>query len=324
MGMNSTPARAQPAHRVDDVRHRQRGVLHAVAAVVLGEDVDLRGLEERAQRLVVGELDAATAAPSSPPTSGPSPRSASASTSLVWNSTAQNCSMPITCSIHSSAGVMVWKFEVRWSMRLKPKRFSPPRGASCSCQAREERAVALPLDEAEGGVAERRGDREHGQRAAVVAEALDVADHACRRAPPAGGRCARCPRPRRPPCRRRRGACAGSARRGRPRRAGAQTTRLTSPAWNTADFCRPRAVSSGAGLADLGEVQLAQHEVAHPLQVVHVVHQRGDLADAQRLACAVMWPSSHWRDSTVCSMAPKTLRPAPSSTSIRIVSPGFR
>jgi hypothetical protein len=42
-------------------------------------------------------------------------------TSLVWNAISQNRSKPITCSIHSSAGFMVWKFDVRWSMRWKPK-----------------------------------------------------------------------------------------------------------------------------------------------------------------------------------------------------------
>jgi hypothetical protein len=34
------------------------------------------------------------------------------STSLVWNATCQSCSRPSTCSIHKSAGFIVWKFDV--------------------------------------------------------------------------------------------------------------------------------------------------------------------------------------------------------------------
>jgi len=40
----------------------------------------------------------------------------------------------------------------------------------------EQAAIPVPLDEAEGGVAERRRDRKHRQRAGVVLEALDVGD----------------------------------------------------------------------------------------------------------------------------------------------------
>src|SRR5205823_4133202 len=39
-----------------------------------------------------------------------------------------------------------------------------------------ERAISFALDEAEGRVAERRGDGEHRQRAAVVVKAHDVRD----------------------------------------------------------------------------------------------------------------------------------------------------
>ena len=53
----------RPAHRAEDVIDRERHVLHAVAAEVLVEDVDLGGLEERAPRLVVGELHAGLRVP---------------------------------------------------------------------------------------------------------------------------------------------------------------------------------------------------------------------------------------------------------------------
>ncbi len=50
-------------------------------------------------------------------------------TSAVWNCTSQNSSKPSTCSIQRSAGFMVRKLEVTWSMCPKPKRFAPPRGS---------------------------------------------------------------------------------------------------------------------------------------------------------------------------------------------------
>ncbi len=53
----------------------------------------------------------------------------SPATSEVWNCTSQNSSKPSTCSIQRSAGFMVRKFEVTWSMWPKPKRFEPPAGA---------------------------------------------------------------------------------------------------------------------------------------------------------------------------------------------------
>ena len=202
---------------------------------------------------------------------------------------------------------------------LEPKRSRRPAGASCSCQAREERAVAAALEEAEGGVAERRGDREHRQRAAVVLKRWMSPISVPPRSSSRRKVCSMSstskttvPTPS--------GACAGSARRGRPRRGARRRRRLTSPAWNTAELLPAARGQLGAGLADLGEVQLAQHEVAHPLQVVHVIDQRRDLADAQRFpGSVVMTPASaRLVVTTVCSMAPKTLRPAPSSTSMRM------
>jgi hypothetical protein len=52
----------------------------------------------------------------------PCARLVAAATSLVWNAISHSRSSPSTCSIHRSAGFMVWKFDVRWSMRWKPKR----------------------------------------------------------------------------------------------------------------------------------------------------------------------------------------------------------
>ena len=60
-------------------------------------------------------------------------------------------------------------------------------------------------------------------------------------------------------------------------------TNVASPAWNAAERCRPSRSSSGAADADLGEVELVDEEAAHALEVAHVVVQRLDLADAERL-----------------------------------------
>ena len=100
--------------------------------------------------------------------------------------------------------------------------------------------VAVALDEAEGGVTERRGDGELRQLAAVVVGvALDVVDEGAAALLEQAERLARCPRPRRRACRPRPGACAGSARRGRPRPPAGCTPARTLPAWKTADFCWP-------------------------------------------------------------------------------------
>ena len=42
----------------------------------------------------------------------PEPSIASLATSLVWNCTVQKRSKPSTCSIHNSAGAIVWKLVV--------------------------------------------------------------------------------------------------------------------------------------------------------------------------------------------------------------------
>src|SRR6185436_16050974 len=76
----------------------------------------------------------------------------------------------------------------------------------------------------------------------------------------------------------------------------------------------------GARLAELREVELIDHEVAHAAEIVDVVDQRRDLADAER---GQRRGGLHGA-ATVCSMAPNTLRPAPSSTAMRMRSPGCR
>src|SRR5205823_5000970 len=70
----------------------------------------------------------------------------------------------------------------------------------------------------------------------------------------------------------------------------------------------------GARASRLREVELVQHEGAHPRQVVHVIDEGGDLANAERGKTHV----------TSCSMAPNRLRPAGSRISIRMRSPARR
>ena len=52
--------------------------------------------------------------------------------SAVWNCTSQNSSKPSTCSIQRSAGFMVSKLDVTWSMMPKRKAFLPPFGCGWS------------------------------------------------------------------------------------------------------------------------------------------------------------------------------------------------
>ena len=91
VGMNSTPRARSPRTAVTMSVTASADVLHAVAAVVLGEDVDLRLLEERAERLVVGELHARGRIPHHHRLAGPSRARAllPRATSLVWN-----CDLP--------------------------------------------------------------------------------------------------------------------------------------------------------------------------------------------------------------------------------------
>ena len=215
-------ARAQAAHGAEDVGHRERRVLDAVAAVVLGEDVDLRFLEEGPERLVVGELDARGRIPHHHRLQ---PRAVLAllrrrdvvgvERDLPELLEAQHVLHPQQRRLHG--------LEVRGQVidALKPKRLPPRRRRpGAATKPGNSGAVAAALDEAEGGVAERRGDREHRQRAPVVGEALHVGDERAAALVEQRGRRGRCPRPRTPPCPRPRGACAGSARRGRPRPTG--------------------------------------------------------------------------------------------------------
>ena len=283
--MNSTPAARRPRTAPTMSFDRQRRVLDAVAAVVLGEEVDLRLLEERPERLVVGELHARARIPHDDRLADPT-RAAlllRPATSCVWKAISQNCSKPSTCSIQSSAGFMVWKLAVRWSICWKPNRL-PPRGrAAGSGRSRGRACVAAPLDEAEGRVAERRGDREHRQRAAVVREALHVGDER-----PA----ALVEQPERPvdvldvehdgadPL----GVLAQVAPGAPPfadrlvddveRLAGAEGRRALPPL----------ALELGAAGADLHEVELVDEEPPRPLEVVDVVVQRLDPLDPQRRA----------------------------------------
>ena len=150
-------------------------------------------------------------------------------------------------------------------------------------EAREERAVALALDEAEGSVAERRGDGEEGDL--VAARILDAANVVDRRAsaaleqaerlvhvldlevqrPDAVGvllEPARC-------------APAFAARRDADHRAVAREER---------ERLLPPALGQLVGaLADLGEVHHVGVEAAAALEVVDVVVHRLEPLDAERL-----------------------------------------
>ena len=73
---------------------------------------------------------------------------------------------------------MVWKLEVTWSTRVEAEAVLPALGRLVEDHPREQRPVAVALDEAEGGVAERRGDGEpsSASRRASSRDALDVLD----------------------------------------------------------------------------------------------------------------------------------------------------
>ena len=111
MGMNSTP-RAQAAHRAHDVGHGQRRVLDAVAAVVLVEEVDLRLLKNGRNGSLFANFRPDAGSHITIDFSPEPCRAWTVATSCVWNAISQNGSKPSTCSIHSSAGFIVWKFEV--------------------------------------------------------------------------------------------------------------------------------------------------------------------------------------------------------------------
>ena len=68
---------------------------------------------------------------------------------------------------------MVWKFEVTWSKLAEAEAVPRRRRGRRRLEAGVERLEALALDEAEGGVAERRRDREEADLAAAVV--LDAA-----------------------------------------------------------------------------------------------------------------------------------------------------
>jgi len=161
----------------------------------------------------------------------------------------------------------------------------------------EQRLIAAPLDEAEGGVAERRRDREHGQAAAVVAKALHVGDERAaalvqqaeravdvldlqhHRPDPLGVLAQVAP-----------GAATLADRlQDHEHRAAGLERRRPLP---------PLAVDGRAAGAELDEVHPVDEEPARPLEVVHVVVQRLDLRDAERLA------RGHWCDFTARPRAP--------------------
>ncbi len=132
--MNSTPRCAQPAHARDDV-----GTARATCCTPSPRCCSLNTLI--CESLKNGRSGSLLA--NFTPDAGshitterrPEPWLWSAATSVVWNSTYQKRSKPITCSSHSSAGLMVWKLEVMWSKPSKPKLFLPPRGSGCGLEA---------------------------------------------------------------------------------------------------------------------------------------------------------------------------------------------
>ena len=216
---------AQPAHGADDVAHRQGGVLDPVAAVVLGEEVDLRLLEERAERLVVGELHARGRIPHDDRFQTRAVLSLlraghvlGVERDLPQLLEAEHVLHPEQRRLHGLevGGQVIDPLEAEPVAGRAGARRS--RRGRAGHETREEPRVPAPLDEAEGGVAERRGDGEHRQRAAVVGEALHVGDERAAplvEQPEASGQS---PRRRARPSRPLRGACAGSARRAPLRR----------------------------------------------------------------------------------------------------------
>ncbi len=148
-------------------------------------------------------------------------------------------------------------------------------------EAGEQAPVAAAFDEAEGGVAERRRDRKHRQRAGVVLEALDVGDE----------------RPAALVQQRERAVGVVDVEHHRAHALGvlAQVAPRPSPLADRLmdDEQRVARAERGGALAplllqlrparpDLDEVQLVDEEAARPLEVVDVIVQRFDALDADR------------------------------------------
>src|SRR5262249_22910556 len=149
-------------------------------------------------------------------------------------------------------------------------------------EPREERPIALALDEAEGRVAERRRDREHRQRAAVVAEAHDVRDHGAAalveqleglldvldleddRAHALGVLAQPAP-----------GAPAFTD--------GLADDHGDATGLEHGRLLPPFGLELRRRHADLGEVELVEEEAAHALQILDVIEQRLDLANSEGL-----------------------------------------
>ncbi len=176
-------------------------------------------------------------------------------------------------------------------MWVKPNRLpAAPAASGAATKPGNSGAERAPFDEAERGVAERRGDREHRQRAraararapAVGLEPLHVGDE---------GAAALVEQPE--------GAvdlldledhgadALGVLAQVTPR-APAFAGRLVNhedrlPGLERHGALSPFALQLGAAGAELAEIELVDEEAARPLEVVHVVVQRLYLADAEGL-----------------------------------------
>ncbi len=239
-------------------------------------------------RLVVRELDAGVRIPHHDRLEARAGLARSDRRRSVWNATSQICSNPSTCSIHSSVGFMVWKFDVMWSMPSKPNRFLPPPPARAGTGTAPGNSGVRPSRSRNRNVVSPNGVviENVAQRAAVVAWSCGCRRSACRRAPRAAGTSSRCPRPRRSTCRRRRGAWRGSApralRRRRCRRPiGWLHTTVMSPASNAAD-AGARAGRARASCARSRRSRACRRRTPRALEVVHVVVDAFEALDAER------------------------------------------
>src|SRR5678815_1927222 len=160
--------RAGPQHaldRGDDLLHTQGQVLDALAAVVLDEDVDLRGAEVRPGRLVVGELHARLRVPHH---RGPQAR---ALVQLVLRVVGVKLDLPEPLQPQHLLHPQDRRHQRTEIGRdvvdaVEAEPVLPTGGLLVEEHPREERPVPVTLGEAEGGVAERGGDGEPAQRSA--------------------------------------------------------------------------------------------------------------------------------------------------------------
>src|SRR3569623_573362 len=165
--------RAQLAHRREDVLDRQRDVLHAIAAQLFIEDVDLRAIEERPRRLVVSELRVRLGV------THHDRLEARARLAPRLAVTGVERDLPHLLEAHHVLEPQqhrLHRLEVRCDVIDLLEAELVVAAAGVWNRARPQRRERIALAEPERRVAERRGDRELAQHAATLTDRLDVGD----------------------------------------------------------------------------------------------------------------------------------------------------